>query len=350
MRVEAALGDVPWEELPRLARAIEALGFDSIAQPELTRDPFIPLAVAATATSRIRLATAVAIAFPRSPTVVAYAARNLHDLSHGRFVLGLGTQVKGHIERRFGVPWDAPGPRLRDYVQAVRAVWQAWQQQRPLVYRGRYYSLTLMTPEFDPGPSAYGIPSIHIAAVNAYNLQLAGELADGLRIHPFSTPEYTRDVIWPNLHRGARRAGRTLHTFEIVAGGFIATGRTEDAVQEARERARYRIGFYGSTRSYRAVLEHHGWAALNETLRVLAARGRWDELAGAVADEVADAFCICGTYATIAERIAARLGGLVDTVVFPLPEDPERPSEDYLEALERIKAIPAATSSQPPPA
>lgn len=344
MRVEATLGDVPWDEIPRLARAIEAMGFDGIAQPELKRDPFLPLALAATSTSRVRLATAVAIAFPRSPTVVAYTARNLHDLSRGRFVLGLGTQVRGHIERRFGVTWDSPGPRLREYVQALRAVWTTWQHGTPLTFRGRFYSLTLMTPEFDPGPSEYGLPKIHLAAVNPYNLRLAGEIADGLRVHPFSTPEYTREVIRPNVVRGARRAGRTLDDFELVAGGFIATGSTEEEVRAARERARYRIAFYGSTRSYRPVLDHHGWGHLNDVLHRLAGQGRWDELAAAVPDEVLDAFCISGTYETIASAVGARLEGLVDTVSFPLPADPYAPDERYLAALEGIKRLAPATT------
>ncbi len=344
MRVEATLGDAPWDEIPRLARAIEAMGFDGIAQPELKRDPFLPLALAAVSTDRVRLATAVAIAFPRSPTVIAYTARNLHDLSRGRFVLGLGTQVKGHIERRFGVAWDSPGPRLREYVQAVRAVWATWQHGTPLEFRGRFYSLSLMTPEFDPGPSEYGLPKIHLAAVNPYNLRLAGEVADGLRVHPFSTPEYTREVIWPHVVRGARRAGRTLDDFELVAGGFIATGATAEEVQAARERVRYRIAFYGSTRSYRPVLEHHGWGRLNDVLHRLAGQGRWDELATAVPDEVLDAFCISGTYEEIASAVSLRLEGLVDMVTFPLPANPNAPDERYLAALEGIKRLDPATS------
>lgn len=344
MHVEATLDDVPWEEIPRLARAIEAMGFDGIAQPELKRDPFIPLALAATATTRVRLATAVAIAFPRSPTVVAYTARNLHDLSQGRFVLGLGTQVRGHIERRFGVPWDSPGPRLRECVQALRAIWTTWEHGTPLSFRGRFYSLSLMTPEFDPGSSEYGLPKIHLAAVNPYNLRLAGELADGLRIHPFSTPEYTREVIWPNVMHGAQRAGRSLEDFELAGGGFIATGPTEEAVQAERERVRYRIGFYGSTRSYRAVLEHHGWGDLNDQLHRLAAQGRWDELAAAVPDEVLDAFCVSGTYDTIVPEVRARLEGLVDTITFPLPADPYAPDDRYLAALEGLKRLASATA------
>jgi probable F420-dependent oxidoreductase len=346
MRVEATLGDVPWDQIPRMARAIEAIGFDAITQPELKRDPFLPLALAATTTARVRLVTAVALAFPRSPTAMAYTARSLYDLSRGRLVLGLGTQVKGHIERRFGVAWDSPGPRLREYVQAVRAVWTCWQHGTPLAFHGRFYTMTLMTPEFDPGPSPYGTPRIHLAAVNPYNLQVAGEIADGLRVHPFATPEYTHDVVWPNILRGATRVGRSLADFELVAGGFIATGASDHEVLAARERVRFRIAFYGSTRAYRPVLEHHGWGDLNDLLYRLAAQGRWDELATAVPDDVLDTFCISGPYETIAEQVANRLGGLAHAVSFPLPKNLDAPDPRYLAALERVKLVPPAATDR----
>src|SRR4051812_30332585 len=221
MRVETYLGDVSWSEIGREAALAEELGFDGLAQAELKRDPFIPLTLAGAATKRILLATSVAIAFPRSPMAVAYTARNLQDLSGGRFELGLGTQVKGHIERRFSTVWDSPGPRLREYVQALRAIWDTWQHGAPLNYQGKFYAFSLMTPEFSPPPSTFPPPKVHIAAVNDYNIQLAGELCDGLHVHAFATPEYTRDVIWPNILKGARRAGRALADFELVGGGFI---------------------------------------------------------------------------------------------------------------------------------
>jgi probable F420-dependent oxidoreductase len=344
MRTEASLHDVPWAEIPALASAIERLGFDSIAQPELRRDPFLPLVLAAGATRTARLATSVAIAFPRSPTANAYTAWNLQEMSHGRFVLGLGTQVKGHIERRFSTVWGSPGPRLREYILALRAIWETWQHGTPLNFKGDFYAMDLMTPEFSPAPLDVPPPQIQIAAVNAYNIQLAGELCNGLRIHPFSTPAYTREVIWPNVEIGAKRSGRSLETFEMVGGGFIATGETDEDVQKAREQARYRIAFYASTRTYLPVLEHHGWGAMNGDLRRLIAQQRWGDLASVIPDDVLDEFCVSGTYAEIIPRIAARSAGQVDCIGFPLPKNLDSPDENYAEALAHLRRLNTATA------
>lgn len=346
MLVETHLSDVPWDSVGATAAEAERLGFDGIEAAELARDAFISITVAATATSRIRLGTSVAIAFPRSPMVVAYIARNLQDLSHGRFVLGLGTQVKGHIERRFSTEWGAPGPRLREYIEALRAIWRTWETGEPLDYRGRFYTFTLMTPEFSPPPPTFRAIPVHIAAVNAYNIQLAGEICDGLRVHAFATPEYARDVITPNLQRGAAKAGRDLTGFEVTAGGFIATGETEQEIAAARENARYRLAFYGSTRTYLPVLEHHGWGSLNEDLRALIAQSRWSELGSVVPDEVLDTFCVSGTFEEIPDAFAARWGGIADSVSVPMPSTPLEPGGQrearFLRMLERLRAIPAA--------
>jgi probable F420-dependent oxidoreductase len=343
MRLEATLGDVPWSDIAQISGAIEELGFDGIATPELKRDPFLPLVLAASATHKVQLATSVAIAFPRSPTVVAYMSRNLNDLSHGRFAVGLGTQVKGHIERRFSTEWVSPGPRLREYILAMRAIWSAWDHGEPLRFEGKFYNLSLMTPEFSPGPSEYGPIKVQIAAVNEYNIRLAGEICDGLRVHPFSTPDYTRDVIWPNVRRGGGRGERSLDDFDLIGTGFIATGPDEEAVANAREDVRYRIAFYASTRTYLPVLEHHGWGDLNPKLRELVAQNRWDDLPSVVPDDVVEAFCISGTYRDIAALIGERLGGLVDTIGFPLPEDVSQPSDEYRSAIEQIKKLPGAS-------
>ncbi len=339
MRLEATLGDVPWLEIGSISARIEELGFDGIATPELKRDPFLPLVLAAEATSRAQLATSVAIAFPRSPTIVAYMSRNLQDLSQGRFSIGLGTQVKGHIERRFTTIWDSPGPRLREYILAMRAIWNTWDNGEPLKFEGKFYNLSLMTPEFSPPPSEFGPIKVQIAAVNEYNIRLAGEICDGLRVHPFSTPAYTRDVIWPNVQRGAAKSGRSLDDFDLIGTGFIATGPDEETVAKAREDVRYRIAFYASTRTYLPVLEHHGWGDLNPKLRALVSQNRWEDLPSVVPDDVLDGFCISGTYDQIARLIGAKLGGLVDSIGFPLPVNLEDPGDDYLGAIDTLRKL-----------
>lgn len=339
MRIETNLHDAPWAEIAPVAQAIERLGFDSLAQAELKRDSFLPLVLAGAATERIRLATSVAIAFPRSPMIVAYESWNLQELSNGRFVVGLGTQVKGHIERRFSTSWVAPGPRLREYVLALRAIFETWQHGTPLNFEGEHYQFTLMTPEFSPAPLAVPPPKVHIAAVNPYNIALAGEVCDGLRIHGFTTPAYTRDVILPHVAAGAAKAGRSLADFDVVAGGFIATGATEEEVLKARESIRYRIAFYASTRTYLPVLEHHGWGAMNGDLRRLIARSKWNELSAVVPDEVLDVFCASGTYATIVPALRERYDGQADTMHFPPPHDLAAPSDDYMNALTDLRTF-----------
>jgi probable F420-dependent oxidoreductase len=337
VKVEAGLKTGALADVVRRAKRIEELGFDRLISPELNRDPFLPLVLAAEHTERIELATSVAIAFPRSPTVVAHLARDLNDLSNGRFILGLGTQVKGHIQRRFSTEWSSPGPRLRDYIAAVRAVWDSWEAGSNVSHDGPFYPLSLMTPEFSPGASENRLPPVQIAGVNQYNLRLAGEVCDGLRIHPFATRRYVEESIWPSVREGAERAGRDLASFELIGGGFIATGATEEAVHNARERARYRIAFYGSTRTYLPVLEAHGWGELNGTLRRLVSEAKWDELPAAISDEILDEFCVAGTYDSILPAIRARYEGLVDTLSLELPEPGNE--EAFQELLEGVRAL-----------
>ncbi|MGH3660593.1 MAG: TIGR03617 family F420-dependent LLM class oxidoreductase [Micromonosporaceae bacterium] len=319
MRVEATLRHLPTGEVQAAASALEAAGAHALCDSEIRRDPLLSMTLAAAATSTLELATAVVIAFPRSPMVTAYAARNLCDYSGGRFRLGLGTQVRGHIERRFSTAWSSPGPQLRDYLLAVRTIWRSWQTGDRLSYQGRFYSFDLMTPEFDLGPGAAGAPRLDIAAVNPYNLELAGELCDGVRLHSFTTPSYVREVALPRLRAGAARAGRRLRDVTVMGGGFIATGATPEEVRDSREKARARVAFYGSTRAYRRVLEHHGWESLHEELRELVRAGRWDDLSGVVPDRVLDAFCTTAPYPDLAAAVRDRYGGLVDQVQLACP-------------------------------
>ncbi|HZN68326.1 MAG TPA: TIGR03617 family F420-dependent LLM class oxidoreductase [Tepidisphaeraceae bacterium] len=348
MFVETSLRQIPMPHVPETARLAEELGFDGLTFSEVRTDPFLVAAVAAAATERIELATSVAIAFPRSPMVVAQATHNLQELSRGRFSVGLGTQVKGHIERRFSTVWDSPGPRLREYVQSLHAIWDCWQHGSPLNYQGRFYRFTLMTPEFNFGPTPHPL-RIDLAAINPYNLETAATLARGLRVHGFNTAEYLRDVIWPVVDDAAERAGRPLDDFEMIGGGFLAAGADEHEVREAREQIRRRVAFYGSTRAYAPIFERHGWGSLGPALRELIGQGRWGDLHTLVNDEVLDRFCMAGTYRTIAERVGERLGGIVDRVSLPLPENAADYREEIVAAVQALKALPTARQRRAAP-
>jgi probable F420-dependent oxidoreductase len=348
MLVETSLREFPMSKVAEMARLADELGFDGLTFSEVRHDPFIVAAVAASATTRIRLATSVAIAFPRSPMVVAQATHNLQELSDGRFTVGLGTQVKGHITRRFSSVWDSPGPRLREYVESLRAIWDCWQHGSPLNYQGRFYQFTLMTPEFNFGPTPHPL-RVDLAAVNPFNLETAGTLADGLRVHGFNTAEYLRDVIWPAVDDAAERTGRSLDNFEMIGGGFIATGPTEEAVRASREAMRRRVAFYGSTRAYEPIFAHHGWQALAPALRELIAQGRWNDLHTLVNDEVLDRFCIAGTFETIAERVGERLGGVTDRISIGLPTDAAVQRQAIADVVQSLKSLPTARQKRSAP-
>ena len=305
----------------------ESAGYDGVSTNETAHDSFLPLAVAATSTSRVTLETHVAIAFPRSPMVVAYTARDLHDGSGGRFRLGLGTQVKGHIERRFSTRWTgSAGSRLREYVQSLRAIWNCWDTGSNLEYDGDFYQFSLMTPFFSPGPSEYNPPEVYTAAVNGYNCLVAGEVGDGLMLHSLTSPEYIRQVVQPNVAEGARRAGRNPEDVNIVGGGFIVTGPNQEAIREQAEVTRRRISFYSSTRTYFPVLECHGFEDIGKELHRLSREGKWDEMPGLVPDEMLHAFATIGEYDEIAGKFREKYGDLVDEMHFSFdaPTDAEQ--------------------------
>ncbi|MBV9593791.1 MAG: TIGR03617 family F420-dependent LLM class oxidoreductase [Actinobacteria bacterium] len=341
MHVETSLathGSLHFTTIAEQAKRAEALGFDRLTIGEIRADPFVLATVAASATSTLQVGTGVAIAFPRSPMVVAYLSQNLQTLSNGRFVLGLGTQVKAHVERRFSATWDHPGARFREYVAAVRHILDSWQTGSPVHHEGEFYSFTLMTPEFVPGPMPGGAPPIELAGLNRMNIATAGMVADGLKLHPISGPGYVRDVIWPVLREAATRAHRSLDGFRVSGGAFIATGATADEVTAAREAARERTAWYGSTKSYLPALAHGGWGDVHPPLRQLVRDQRWDELSGLVSDAMLDTFCISGTYEELPERIAAELGGIVDTISLPIPESTDADVR-FGRCLDKIRAI-----------
>ena len=316
MRVRYRLGSSDLGAVAAEAAWAESMGYDGISSNETAHDPFLPLAIAATATSRVTLETRVAIAFPRSPMVLAHTGRDLQDLSKGRFQLGLGTQVKGHIQRRFSTLWESPGPRLREYVQALRHIWDCWANGTKLDFQGRHYQFSLMTPFFNPGPSQFSAPTVSTAAVNAYNCRVAGEVSDGLMLHSLTSAEYIKQVVKPSLNQGAIQAGRDPAAVSISGGGFIITGPNASSIREAQAEVRRRISFYASTRTYFPVLECHGFQEIGQQLHEMSLKEEWAEMAEVVNDEMLDAFSVSGEYDEIADKFIQRYGGLLNEVNF----------------------------------
>ncbi len=322
------------------ARKLEALGFDGATMPEAGYDPFLPLVVAAEHTTRISLGTNVAIAFPRSPLVVAQMAWDLQRFSRGRFRLGLGTQVKGHNERRYAAPWTAPpGPRLREYILCLRAMFQSFQNgKQPTYFNGQYYQFTLMSPFFNPGPIEHPHIPIDIAVVNKYMARLAGELCDGLRLHPIATFKYTKELLLPAIAAGALKGGRQPSDVDVIGAPFLAIGENDTEVEAAKRAQKQRIAFYASTRTYHAVLEFHGWTDVGMKLHQLSVEGKWQEMAGVISDEMLEEFAIVGRYDELVPKLKERCGSIFSTVLLDLPpglrEDEERVRE-IIQALRR---------------
>ncbi|NNL86482.1 MAG: TIGR03617 family F420-dependent LLM class oxidoreductase, partial [Myxococcales bacterium] len=297
------------------AQLAERRGLSGFAAMENAHEPFLPLAVAALHTQSLELWTAIAIAFNRSPMAIANAAFDLQEASRGRFVLGLGSQVKGHNERRFSVPWSAPVPRMREYIDALRAIWRCWELGEELKFRGEHYQFTLMTPNFSP--PAMGLPMVPVtlAAVGPGMLRLAGEKGDGVQLHPFCTQRYLDRVVLPELDAGLHSGGQVRERFHVSGGGFIATGPDAETVDRIREFVRVRIAFYGSTRTYWPVLEQHDLLDLGAKLHEMSKRGAWQEMGAEVSDEVLELFTVSGTHREIAARIEERFAGRVDQLM-----------------------------------
>ncbi len=340
MRVECFAHPGPWTRIQEEARFAEEAGFDAFTSPEIDNDPFQTLTAACLGTSTVGLRSAIAVAFPRRPMITASASWALQANSGGRFALGLGTQVKGHNERRFSVPWAKPATRLREYVESLRAIWRCWQLGEKLDYRGEFYNFSLMTPEFSPKPNNLPPIPVYTAAVRSRMLKLAGQVSNGVRLHGFCTRRYLTDVVYPSLEEGLAESGRPREQFEVCGGGFIATGPDEEAVMKAREWVRYRLSFYGSTRTYAPVLEAHGWGDLCTELHAMSKTGRWKEMASRISDEVLQAFTAVGTYENIAPEIERRFGGLSDCVELGTPEGVEPgPLREIIQDIQRIPAV-----------
>jgi probable F420-dependent oxidoreductase len=314
MRITTTIPQHNLREVPAVAAAIEAAGYDGIMTLENQHDPFLPLAVAAICTEQVELATGIAISFLRSPMSAANLTWDLNEASGGRFVLGLGTQIKAHNERRFSVPWSAPVPRMREYVEALRAIWRAWKYGERLRYEGKHYQFTLMIPNFVPEGSGLDLPAVTLAAVGPAMLKLSAEVADGVRLHAFCTRKYLTDTIMPQLRLGLARVQRKRANFEIGGGGFIATGADDEAVAAASQWVRSRVAFYASTPAYWPVLEAHDEGELGRKLNRMTKDGQWDTLAAEVSDDVLRLFAVIGRHDEIAARIEQRFGGFTDTI------------------------------------
>jgi probable F420-dependent oxidoreductase len=319
MRVFTMLPMRHWREAGPFGAAAESAGFDAVMTAELGHDVFTPLAFAALATERIELTPSIAVAFPRSPTVMASQAWDLHANSNGRFVLGVGSQVKGHNERRFGITWSAPAPRLRDYVRALRAVWRCWETGEKLDYQGEHYKLSLMTPDFSPGPTGLPMVPVTIAAVGEAMLRVAGEVCDGVRLHPLCSRRYLEEVALSRIGEGMQRSGRSRSNFDVFGGGFVVTGPDAASIAAGMDRVRKRVALYASTRTYMPILALHGLEELGLKLHAMSVEGRWSEMPGEVSDEVVHIFAACGTYGDITTAIEARYGGLADAIELNFP-------------------------------
>jgi probable F420-dependent oxidoreductase len=331
------------EEVGDAARRAEAAGYDGLFGAEMAHDPFLPIALASQTTSRVELGTGIAVAFARNPMTIAMIGHDLQRLSNGRFLLGLGSQIKPHITKRFSMPWSNPAPRMREFILAMRAIWNTWDTGERLAFRGEFYKYTLMTPMFDPGPNRFGPPPVLLAAVGPLMTTVAAEVADGLVAHAFTTPEYFREITLAAVDRGLASSGRPRSAFQISMPLFVVTGRDEAQLRANAKPTRAQLAFYGSTPAYRAVLEHHGWGELGDELNVLSKRGEWEKMGDAITDEVLRAFAIVGEPDAIAPEVERRFGGLLDRVqCFAADRDDHATWAPVLDALRAVSGPTAA--------
>lgn len=313
-----------------MARAIEQQGFDGCWTGEIDHDPFFPLLLAAEHTSRLEIGTSIAVAFARSPMTVANIGWDLQAYSQGRFNLGLGSQIAPHIERRFSMPWSHPVRRMREFVQALQAIWTCWQDGTRLSFEGDFYTHTLMTPMFTPQPLPCAFPKVFIAAVGEAMTELCGEVADGLHVHAFTTKRYADEVTTPALETGLRRAGRARADVQVSCPVFLVTGETEEDMAASAVGVRKQLAFYGSTPAYRGVLDLHGWGDLHVDLHRLSKQGRWDEMGGLLDDEMLATLAVVAPLPELAQALLDRCDGAIDRV---LPAFPASMSDEAVTAV-----------------
>ncbi len=316
MKIDCGLMTSDLRDAARLAARAEQLGYDGLWTAEAGHDPYLPCVAAASATDHMTIGTNIAVAFPRSPLVHAQIAWDLQAASRGRFILGLGTQVKGHNERRYSTPWTAPGPRLREMIQLIRHIWEVWQHGTRPGFEGKYYRFSLMTPFFAPAPIEWPRIPIYIAAVNPYMCRLAGELADGVHVHPFHSIKYLRETLLPNLEAGFAKTKRGRGDVTLATTAFVIMGKDSDEIERAKGPVRQQLSFYASTRTYGGVLEAHGWGETCYRLNEKAAKGEWGGMASLITDEMLEVFAVEGTYDEIPALLRKKYDGVIDRLGF----------------------------------
>jgi probable F420-dependent oxidoreductase len=327
MKIDGGIGGL--DTAAAQAAALEARGYDGVMSAETSHDPFLPLLLAAQDTERVDLMTSIAVAFARSPMTLAQTAWDLQAASGGRFVLGLGSQIKPHITRRFSMPWSHPAARMREMILAIRAIWACWNDGTKLDFRGEFYTHTLMTPFFSPGPNPHGDARIFLAGVGELMTEVAGEVADGFICHGFTTRRFLDEVTLPNLEKGRAKAGKTLEGFELSGPMFVVTGSDEAAMAKAAIGVRQQIAFYGSTPAYRKVLDLHGWGGLQDDLNRMSKEGRWQEMGDLITDEILETFAVVAPLDQVAAGLKARWGDVLGRISFyaPYGADPDQWTE-----------------------
>jgi probable F420-dependent oxidoreductase len=334
MKVDGGIGG--FENAGDLAKLQESQGYDGLWSAETGHDPFFPLLVAGLATERVQLGTGIAVAFARNPMITAMQANDLQLASKGRFILGLGSQIKPHIEKRFSMPWSHPAPRMREFVLAMRAIWDNWNNGTKLSFDGDFYKHTLMTPFFSPGPNPFGAPQVFLAGVGQHMTEVAGEVCDGFLVHPFTTERYLKEVTIPALEKGFAKGGRARADFETSYTAFVITGNEQER-ERSKAAVRSQVSFYGSTPAYRPVLDLHGWGDLQTELNTLSKQGGWADMANLITDEILETFAIVCELDEVADRMIERFGGAVDRTGFYVPI-----SNDNDARAEVIKKLQAA--------
>jgi len=311
MKVDGGVG-FELETVGAQAQELEEMGYSGIMTAETSHDPFFPLLVAAQNTEKVELLTSIAVAFARTPMIMANIGHDLNAFSKGRLVLGLGSQIRPHITKRFSMPWSSPAARMREYILAMRAIWATWHEGKPLEFTGKFYTHTLMTPMFTPTNCQYGAPKVFLAAVGPKMTEVAGEVADGMIVHAFTTEKYLREVTMPALERGFAKGGKSRSDFEISYPVFVVTGSNEEQLADAQVTTCKAIAFYGSTPAYKPVLDSIGAGELQGELNAMSKQGRWDEMGTLITPDILKEFAVVGEPETIAGQVKERYGDVID--------------------------------------